>query len=105
MARYQKGFLIPFTAAMWVASAGAVAAQNVFFCITNGGVSTPARSDGLAELVGDLVLNCTGGTPTAQGFTVQPVNIQIFLNTGVTSKLLVGNWSEALLALCSSSAS
>ena len=36
-----------------------------FQCFANGGVSTPARSEGLTELVGDLVLNCTGGTPTA----------------------------------------
>ena len=71
MARYQKGFLIPFTAAMWVAGTGPAAAQTLpFQCFANGGVSPPARGEGLAEPVGDLVINCSGGTPTAQGSTV-----------------------------------
>src|SRR6266699_4705156 len=98
MARYQKGFLIPFTAAMWVASAGPAAAQTPFQCFANG-VATPARAEVLAELVGDLIVTCVGGTPTAQGSAVPSVNIQVFLNTAVTSKLLAGNWSEALLLI------
>ena len=75
-----------------------------FSCFASGGVSTPARSEGLTELVGDLVLNCTGGVPTAPGVAIPPVNIQIFLNTSLTSRLLntasAGfQYSEALLLL------
>ena len=75
-----------------------------FQCFANGGVSTPARSEGITELVGDLVLNCIGGMPTAPGVAIPPVNIQIFLNTALTSRLLTtsttgSQWSEALLIL------
>ena len=99
MAHYRKGFLILITAALWVASAGTAGAQTPFQCFANGGVSTPARSEGYAELVGDLIINCVGGTPTAQGSAVPFVNIEVFLNTSVTSKLLAGNWSEAILLI------
>src|SRR5258708_40305552 len=76
-----------------------------FQCFANGGVSTPARSEGITELVGDLVLQCTGGAPTAPGAQIPQVNIQIFLNTALTSRLLsttacgVNPCSEALLLL------
>jgi hypothetical protein len=72
-----------------------------FQCFANGGVSTPARSEGLTELVGDLVLNCTGGIPTAPGVAIPAVNVQVFLNTSLTSRLLGGSTtlSEALLIL------
>src|SRR5258708_30570308 len=99
MARYQKGFLIPFTAAMWVAGTGPAAAQTPFQCFANGGGSTPARGEGLAGLVGDLVLNCVGSTPTAQGSTVPPVNIHILLNTPPTRQLPAANPSQALLLM------
>jgi len=41
------------------------------------------RAEGLTELLGDLVLNCTGGNPGAPFLA----NFQIFLNTNVTSRL------------------
>ncbi|MBK9167100.1 MAG: hypothetical protein IPM24_06495 [Bryobacterales bacterium] len=50
-------------------------------------------------MVGDLLLNCTGGTPTPAGQPIPPVNIQIFLNTAVTSKILSGAFTESLLLL------
>src|SRR6266567_9642504 len=78
-----------------------------FQCFANGGVSTPALSEDITALVGDLVLNCVGGVPTAPGATIPPVNIQVFLNTSLTSRLLTsatcpgstGCYSEALLLL------
>jgi len=77
-----------------------------FQCFANGGVSTPARSEGITELVGDLVLNCLGGTPTAANAPIPAVNIQVFLNTSLTSRLMSTatgcgtlGCSEALLLL------
>jgi hypothetical protein len=75
-----------------------------FQCFANGGVSTPSRAEGLAEIVGDMVLNCTGGVPAAFGAVINLVNIQVFLNTSVTSRLLTTSttgvqYSEALLLL------
>ncbi len=70
-------------------------------CVANAGVPPIVRAEGLAELVGDLTLNCTGGTPTPAGQTVPQTNIQIFLNTNVTSRILntAGNFDEALLII------
>jgi hypothetical protein len=99
--------MIPVLAviAFLLGSAVTASAQTPFQCFANGGVSTPARSEGITELVGDLVLNCSGGTPTAPGAAIPPVNVQIFLNTALTSRLLSsvtlgpGAFSEALLLL------
>ena len=68
-------------------------------CVANGGVNTPVRAEGLAETVGDFEVTCTGGVPTAPGAPVPTADIQIYLNTYVTSKLLVNAWSEALLMI------
>jgi hypothetical protein len=66
------------------------------------------RSEGITELVGDIVLNCTGGTQIPAvaaggaipaGTVVPTVNLRIFLNTSVTSRLISDPWSEALLMI------
>jgi len=97
--------MIPVLAvlALMLGSAVTASAQNApFQCFANGGVSTPARAEGLTELVGDLVLNCQGGVPAGFGAVINPVNIQLFLNTALTSRLLntaTQPLSEALLLL------
>src|SRR6058998_672140 len=96
--------MIPVLAviAFLLGSAVTASAQGPFQCFANGGVSTPARSEGITELVGDLVLNCVGGIPTAPGAAIPPVNVQVFLNTSLTSRLLnasLSTASEALLLL------
>jgi len=57
-------------------------------CNTSVSVTPIVRAEGLAELVGDLVLYCTGGSPTAPGKPVPQVNVTVFLNTNITSKVL-----------------
>jgi hypothetical protein len=77
-------------------------AQNPpFVCATNAGTPPIVRAEGFTELVGDLQLNCTGGTPTAAGISVPQVNVQIFLNTNVTSRILNASpsFNEALLII------
>ena len=73
-------------------------AQN-FSCTASSGVPPTVRTEGLAERAGDLVLTCTGGTPTPAGLPVPQQNIRVFLNVNVTSGLLDGDWSEALLMI------
>lgn len=90
------GFALMFGAA---ASANAQQQVAAFSCIGNAGVPPIVRAEGLTELVGDLVLNCNGGTPTASGAAVPQTNVQIFLNTNVTSRLQADPWSEALLMI------
>ncbi len=71
-----------------------------FTCVANAGVPPIVRSEGVTELVGDLILNCSGGTPTPAGTPIPLSNIQIFLNTNVTSRLLnSSNLSEAVLTI------
>lgn len=56
------------------------------------------RSTGEAEPVADLLITCTGGTPTAAGQTVPAVNFQVSSTAApISSRLLASSWSEALL--------
>jgi len=69
----------------------------------NASVTPTVRSEGITELVGDIVLDCTGGTLVTPGAVIPPVNITVFLNTQVTSRLLgiggITNASEAVLMI------
>ncbi len=80
-------------------SEAALAQSSPFQCFANGGVSAPARAEGLAELVGDYVVSCVGGTSTPSGSPVPTVDIQVFLNTSLSSRLLANPWSEAILLI------
>ncbi len=68
-----------------------------FQCIANAGVPPTVRAEGWTELMGDITLNCTGGIPTPTGVLVQPVNVTVTINTYLTSRVLAGNFVEALL--------
>ncbi len=57
------------------------------------------RGEGITELLGDLVLTGTGGTPTAAGTPVPLVNVQIFFNAGVTSPILTAPQQDAILLI------
>ena len=67
-------------------SANAQTQNAAFACTANAGVPPIVRAEGIAELVGDLILNCTGGTFTPGGLPIPQSNVQIFLNTNVTSR-------------------
>lgn len=103
MVTFRKSFLLLAVVAMIAAMAPAAHAQvgvtPALQCVANAGVPPLVRSEGLAELVGDVVLNCTNGTPTALNMPVPKVNFRVFLNTNVTSRLLDGTWNEALLMI------
>jgi hypothetical protein len=75
-------------------------AQGTFTCSATTGVPNIIRSEGLTELLGDLVLNCTGGTFTPAGQAIPLQNVQVSINTNITSRI-VGppNVSEALLMI------
>jgi len=100
MVTFRKSLLLLAVIAMMAAVANAqVGVTPAFQCVANAGVPPLVRAEGLAERVGDIVLNCTGGTPTANGVDVPKVNFRVFLNTTVTSRLLDGAWNEALLMI------
>jgi hypothetical protein len=71
-------------------------------CSTTTTVTPIVRSEGFTEQVGDIVLNCTGGTLATFGTQIPTANITVFLNTQVTSRVFSttgGNVSEALLLI------
>jgi hypothetical protein len=104
MADFRK-WLIAFAAVALLLSLGSTSANAqvttnpAFNCVANAGVPPLVRAEGVAELVGDLILNCTGGNPTLAGVPIPQSNVQVFLNTNLTSRLYANNVSEALLII------
>ena len=98
MVAFRKLFPVLAIGAFLIGTASTASAQTgtgqPLVCDTNAGVPPVVRAEGHTELVGDIVIICTGGNP-AQGFTA---NFQLFLNTNVTSRL-IGSTSEALLLI------
>jgi hypothetical protein len=80
--------------------------QQQLTCNTNVTVTPALRGEGYTEQTGDITITCTGGAPIAAGQSVPLVNIAVFYNTTVTSRLLPttspqssSNTSEALLLI------
>jgi hypothetical protein len=70
-------------------------------CGASAPVPNLVRAEGIAEQVGDLILICSGGTPTPQGQAIPEYYVTMTLNTNITSRLLSGTTglSEALLSI------
>lgn len=98
MVSFRKSLLLM---ALLVVVTGIASAQifNPLSCVANAGVPPLARAEGVAEEVGQVVIVCNGGNPTPAGSLIPTVNVQIFLNTNVTSRLLTSSSSEALLLI------
>jgi hypothetical protein len=75
--------------------------QTQLQCGTNVSVTPTLRAEGYTEQTGDITLTCTGGSAIAPGSIIPTVNITIFLNTAVTSRLFSSSskTSEALLLI------
>src|SRR5262245_53848013 len=96
MVAFRKWFPVLALLALILGSAVTASAQQTpLVCQTNAGVPPIVRAEGFTELVGDIVINCTGGNPAASFLA----NFQIFLNTNVTSRLVTSSISEALLMI------
>lgn len=66
--------------------APASAQVATFQCVANAAVPPTIRAEGLTELIGDIVLNCSGGVPTATG-TIPTADVTIFLPNAITSRI------------------
>jgi len=77
--------------------------QTQLTCNTNVTVTPALRGEGFTEQTGDITISCTGGAPMTVGSSIPLVNIAVFYNTTVTSRLLpvtnASNASEALLLI------
>jgi hypothetical protein len=77
-------------------------AQGASFTCAATAVPNIVRAEGVTELLGDLILNCTGGIPTAAGRPIPLQNVVITVGgTNVTSRILDSSIlaSEALLLI------
>jgi len=104
MADFRKWFLTFAVVAILLGMGSTANAQigvtPAFNCVANAANPVIVRAEGLTELVGDLTLNCTGGTPTLLGAQIPLSNVTIFLNTNLTSRLIgSGSLSEATLMI------
>jgi len=102
MADFRKWLLAFAVVALLLGMGTSASAQTqnaAFACTANAGVPPIVRAEGITELVGDLILNCTGGTFTPPGQNIPQSNVQIFLNTNITSRTYAGNLSEAILTI------
>src|SRR5437588_6436237 len=68
-------------------------------CAANIASAPTIHAEGMTELVGDITLICTGGAATTAGAAVPSINVTLFFNTSVTSRLYANGWSEALLLI------
>jgi len=86
-----------------LASAQGTSGSSSFTCAANVSSTPQIRGEGYTELVGDITLLCTGGPILTPGTQVPQVNITLFLNAPVTSRLIAipagGTASEALLLI------
>jgi len=62
--------------------------QTQLTCSTNVTATPQLRAEGYTEQTGDITITCTGGSFVTPGNIIPAVNITIFLNTAVTSRLL-----------------
>ncbi|HOL73741.1 MAG TPA: hypothetical protein PKW45_20005, partial [Bryobacteraceae bacterium] len=89
MADFRKWFLVLAVLALVVVPASA---QTPFTCTATPGSTPTIRDAGLTELVGDVVLTCSGGDPSGDPITT---NFQIFMSpTQVTNRVKKGEASE-----------
>src|SRR5689334_22293840 len=68
-------------------------------CTVKAETAPYIRVEGITELTGDLVLECTGRVPTGLGQPIPTYTITATLNGVVTSRLVSSNLSEALLLI------
>jgi len=75
--------------------------NNPFTCSLQNTVTPQLRSEGFAEQTGDIVISCQGGVPLPPGSQIPTIDITVFYNATVTSRLLstTTNASEALLLI------
>lgn len=96
MAEFRKIFN---ATAMITLLAGLSAPAIAQSCNAGSVLPPDMRQEGHAELVGEILIRCTGGVSTPPGQNVPAVNIRVQLNTFVTSALSVsgGLDNEVLL--------
>jgi len=77
-------------------------ANSVLACVATAAGTPELRPEGYTELVGDIVISCTGGPVPQQGSNIPTTNIVVYMAPAVpiTSRFMSSNGaSEALLII------
>jgi len=104
MADFRK-WLMAFAAITLLLGFGSTAVAQIqqnapVTCVASNGAPRQVRHEGVAELVGDVVLNCSGGTQTNPGQPVPLANIRVALSSPITSRSLnSGGVGEPMLTI------
>jgi hypothetical protein len=102
MADFRKWLFAFAVVALLLGMGSSAYASGNVTCVTSA-VPHRVRAEGIAELMGDVLLSCTGGVPTPAGVPIPLTTFTISLNTNVTSRLypfgIGNNLTEALLAI------
>jgi hypothetical protein len=108
MADFRRCFLAIAVLVLAIGFVAPASAQvTTFQCVANAAVPPTMRAEGITELIGDIVLNCTGGVPTPVGAPIPTANVTVFLPESVTSRITQTATSlvDALLLIDEPSAS
>jgi len=99
MADFRKCLLV-FAVLVLLSGLASAQVTAALQCTFNAAVTPTVRVEGLTELLGDIVLNCNGGTPTPAGLPVPQANITVFLsNANITSRLTGDPFTEVLMII------
>ena len=76
-------------------------AQDALTCVAFQQSNPISRAESVAELVSDLIVYCSGGTPASSGAAIPAYDITLTFNANVTSRLIGsdGQSTEALLLI------
>lgn len=88
MVDFRKLLLAFAAVALLVVFMAPANAQTPFACLNVTSTTVQVRAEGLTELMGDILLTCSGGTPTPVGQPIPQTNFVVGLNTNITSRLL-----------------
>ena len=100
MADFRRWFLAFAALVLVLGSAVPASAQHGLVCGASSAVAPTLRHEGFTELTGDILLTCSGApgsTATPNGDPVAQANITVNVGAPITSRILTGNVTEALL--------
>lgn len=102
MSDFRKLFLAFAVVALILGTVASAQTQPPIVCSTTAQPLT-ARTEGLTEQTGDVIISCTGGgftpNPIVPGTALPQVNISVTLSTNITSRLLVDATQQVTEAL------
>lgn len=83
---------------LFVAVAPAYGQFTPLVCVANAGTTPPLRSSEITARVGDIVINCTGGTPTPTGQAVPTRDFLVYFDLNHTGRK-TGDLLDSLLLI------